>query len=349
MGGCGPMILTMIILFGIIDVVYKPMTHMERFKEPEIETLRNIAMEVEFTSIILSSNADYQLFLDFERSSESATVFFTGGAEEAENGALENSPAVDVKINARLRELIGYNIRMNTAIFTGGESRLSANVISEISRVGMNYNRMGELQIITQYSREPDAFGLPQHDPSDNRKEKLDRLSESMVFLGMDLGSIPQRSTPDALWIIAALCFIFSIAQMVVQRIIQKKTVPEMPNAGAMKAMMLIGPVFSLIIVFTVPAGAGLYWATSYLIMMAQSIIIFKLWPPEKMREEAAERVKAKFGAIEATAKVVDVDEDGNEVVKEEKVSDMSKREQEEYYKKKLEAARKEDLEKYGE
>ena len=28
-GGCGPLVLTMIILFGVIDVVYKPMTHME--------------------------------------------------------------------------------------------------------------------------------------------------------------------------------------------------------------------------------------------------------------------------------------------------------------------------------
>ena len=30
-GGCLPMVLTFVILFGVIDVVYKPMTHMEHF------------------------------------------------------------------------------------------------------------------------------------------------------------------------------------------------------------------------------------------------------------------------------------------------------------------------------
>lgn len=29
MGGCGTMLLTFVLLFGVIDVVYKPMTHME--------------------------------------------------------------------------------------------------------------------------------------------------------------------------------------------------------------------------------------------------------------------------------------------------------------------------------
>ncbi|MCL1824147.1 MAG: hypothetical protein FWG44_08090, partial [Oscillospiraceae bacterium] len=53
--------------------------------------------------------------------------------------------------------------------------------------------------------------------------------------------------------------------------------------------------------------------------------------------------------SVEATAKIVDIDQDGNEVVKEEKLSDMSGKEQKEYYRKKLEEARKADLEKYGE
>lgn len=42
MGSCLPLIVTMIILYGILDVVYKPLTHILRFKDELITNLRSV-------------------------------------------------------------------------------------------------------------------------------------------------------------------------------------------------------------------------------------------------------------------------------------------------------------------
>ena len=58
--------------------------------------------------------------------------------------------------------------------------------------------------------------------------------------------------------------------------------------------------------------------------------------------------MEKKNPAFTATATVVDVDEEGNEVTVSRKMTDMSSKELKEYQRKKLEEARKADAEKYG-
>jgi len=330
MGGCGPMLLTMVILFGVIDVVYKPITHMERFDKTGIEEVVNISKQVEYTSIILENEEVLTVFLEHREISAPA--------------APQNSETS--KVSNDQRKEIGEFIFDNMTTFTGNDSPLSPEIRRALNSANNGYVSLRrELRAVSQYSLSPEAFASL----STEYRNKLENLNENLVFLGfMNLGAIPQLGRFDGLWLIAFLCFALSVVQMQVQKNIQKRTMPDMPNMGAMKFMFIMGPAFSLIIVFTVPAGAGLYWAVSYMFMLAQSIFIFKRWPPEKMREEAKAKLQARGGTIDITARVTDIDAAGNEVVTETKLSEMSKREQEEYFKKKLEAARKEDLEKYG-
>ncbi|MDR2559104.1 MAG: membrane protein insertase YidC [Oscillospiraceae bacterium] len=367
MGGCGPMILTMIILFGVLDVVYKPMTHMERFDKEIITEAVNLSKEAEFTSIILSSGKDYQLFMEFAESGEDFRTFFTVTEAEEENAGDDTSGEADTEeeintpdvVTDGLRRQIGAVVLTNLDLITARTSnlRLSSDVTNLISRANGRYVGLRqELIAVSQFSRSPDAFEPLRTVParaSGNATayERLYEIQENMVFLGfIDLALTPDYRVFNSLWIIAFLCFGFSVVQVLVQRRIQKETMPNMPNSGMMRNMMFIGPAFALMIVFLFPAGAGLYWAISNVFMIAQSIIIFKFWPPEQMRQEAKDKVQASLGsgAVTATATVVDVDDEGNEVKIETKISDMSKREQEEHFKKKLEAARKADLEKYG-
>jgi YidC/Oxa1 family membrane protein insertase len=330
MGGCGPMILMMIILFGVIDVVYKPMTHMERFDRDVIAHVQELAKQVEYANIIISNEEDYAVFLDYAGISAPRT-------------------APDSKVSNDQREKIGVYV-MNNLASVMNEAGLSDPARNALRGVDTRYRGLQrELQAVQQYKLSPDAFF-----PLDSAvRAKLDSLQSNMIFLGIDLGEIPQFTTFNRLWAIAMACFFFSVIQMMIQQYIQKRTMAGMNNpamnSGGMKMMLIMGPMFSLFIVFAVPAGAGLYWTVSYLFTIAQSIIIFKVWPPERMRAEAADKLKAKVGNIAATAKIVDVDDDGNQTVKEEKLSEMSKREQDDYFKKKLEAARRADLEKYGE
>ena len=52
MGGCGSMLLSFLILFGVIDVVYKPLTHIEHMNSAKISSFVEESYNVEITSFI---------------------------------------------------------------------------------------------------------------------------------------------------------------------------------------------------------------------------------------------------------------------------------------------------------
>lgn len=350
MGGCGPMILILVILFGVIDVVYKPMTHLERFEWAEtgsIETVKQIGAETDYTSIILASEEDRAVILEYIEDRES---IYTSDSKPQVTAPAEFVAAVGV--TAEERETYGTFIYNNITTIIAGNSRISADIKSRLQRVQTNYGSsslQGELHAVQSFAKSPEAFVTPRI--SGAIYEKLETLQENMIFVGLDLGQIPTLTWP--IMLIPIFSFIFSALQMLVTTRIQKKTMPEMAAAGgssgmSMKVMMYITPLFSLFIVFTVPAGAGFYWGISYLIGIAQSLIMYKFFPTSKLREEAMEKAKLKNVRLDTTATVVDVDEAGQEVVREERVSDMSGKEQKEFFRKKLEEARRLDALKYG-
>ena len=54
MGGCGSMLLTFLLLFGVLDVVYKPMTHIEHVPSSKIEEIIEESYSVELTSVFVN-------------------------------------------------------------------------------------------------------------------------------------------------------------------------------------------------------------------------------------------------------------------------------------------------------
>lgn len=54
MSGCGSMLLSFLILFGVIDVVYKPLTHIVHMKSDAINAVVEESYNVELTSIIVN-------------------------------------------------------------------------------------------------------------------------------------------------------------------------------------------------------------------------------------------------------------------------------------------------------
>ncbi len=57
MSGCGSMLLSFLILFGVIDVVYKPMTHIVHMTSEEISSMVQGAYDVELTSVFVEEIA----------------------------------------------------------------------------------------------------------------------------------------------------------------------------------------------------------------------------------------------------------------------------------------------------
>lgn len=359
MGGCAPMIVIFVILFGVIDVVYKPMTHLEHFDWVEsgsINYVKELGEQTSFTSIILASPENSSLLLEIKE--DNSLIFIKEKAAD-ENGN-ETAPAkeqivlpaewelVPVEgITNEQRETYGEFIVKNFEDLTSNNSRLSAKIKDELKSTHSRYlSLQGELHAVQTYSKSPDAFKTNRI--NSEIYEKLTKLQKNMVFLGLDLGRTPVMAW-DIIILIPIISFLFSAAQMIISQIIQKKTMPSMAaqSGMGMKAMLYVTPLFSLFIAFTVPAGAGFYWAVSYLFGIAQSIITYKFWPPDKMREEAQQRMKEKTSMFNTTATIVDVDGEGKEVVRQERLTDLSGKEQKEYYRKKLEEARRLDREKY--
>ncbi|HIT54076.1 MAG TPA: YidC/Oxa1 family membrane protein insertase [Candidatus Fimivicinus intestinavium] len=63
----------------------------------------------------------------------------------------------------------------------------------------------------------------------------------------------------------------------------QKQTNPEMAKNPMMGCTALVMPLFSLVIAFQFPAGAGIYWTISNLIAFAQMILLNYTHSPKKI------------------------------------------------------------------
>ena len=381
MGGCGTMLLTFLILFGVIDVVYKPMTHMEHLDWGDsgaVSTVVTRAKQTDYALTLLASPDDLQIFIEYKDNGNDANVLAIRTEEDIANlqeGA--DKEGLEVQLQNTVPEGFDLNSEKDKIIFTKesvmstyglteaqwnslisiddvtaetlikAAPRLSKEVKSALSmsKNGTFTSLRQELAALRIYTQHREAFS--DLAVTQETMDKLDRLNNNMQFLGLDLGETPGFEFP--LLIIPILSLLMSIAQTVISQIIQSKTNPELAQQqGCAKYVLFIMPLFSLYIAFQVPAGVGFYWAVSYVFGIIQSLVIYKFWPNDKLKEQARLELEKKSGAIQATATVVDIDEDGNEVKITRKMSEMSAKELKEYQRKKLEEARKADAEKYG-
>ncbi len=361
-GGCGTMMISMLILFGIVGVVYKPMTHMEHFEKAEIAAIVETAEQVDIAQAILASPEDAAVILAY-RSDPSAITLVTGKDEDGKKTSNQITFAEGFDYNEAKSEtvvtaedLAVYGTFTDDEIKTiiGSSSRLSTTVKNTLNTICNNHysdnSLYGELRALKTYENENHRglFALNEN-ISEELIGRLDNLLENMYF-----GPISLIDTPTLSWspqlIIPIITLLFAMAQTIIQQSIQKKQNPQMAAMqGNSKFMFYFMPFVSVWISFSVPAGAGFYWALSYLFSLIQTVVTAKFWPADKIRAEAKAKMEAMAAQKEQRAKVVTVDAEGNETEKVQRLSELTQKEIKELNRKKLEAARKADAEKYGE
>ncbi|MBQ8411477.1 MAG: membrane protein insertase YidC, partial [Ruminiclostridium sp.] len=361
-GGCGTMVISMLILFGIVGVVYKPMTHMERFDKAEIAAIVETAEKIDIAQAILASPEDAEIIKAFRDDSSSITLV-TSKDEEGKKTSNQVVLAKDFDYNAAkssivvtAEDLVTYGTFTNGEIsdIIGKNSRVSVTVKNAINTICNNhYNEKslyGELRALKAYENQNhrNLFAANEN-ISEELMGKLDNLLENMYFGPINLIDTPTLSWSPLL-IIPAITLLFALLQTIIQQKIQNKQNPQMAEMqGGMKMMLYLMPLISVWISFNVPAGAGFYWALSYLFGLIQTVVTAKFWPADKIRAEAKAKMEALAAEKEQRAKVVVVDADGKETEKVQRLSELSQKEIRELNRKKLEAARKADAEKYGE
>lgn len=173
-------------------------------------------------------------------------------------------------------------------------------------------------------------------------QDAVDKINGfSLDFLGINLGETPSWAF-NLLLLIPILSGVTALLSSIISTKIQQKNNPSMAGASSMKTMMLIMPLFSAWIAFSVPAGVGFYWAVSNVFITLQTIVLAKIYTPEKLKayaEAETEKRRMSRGVYTTTAEVVD-EETGEvkEVTETKKMSDSER----------IALARKRMAEKYG-
>ena len=169
----------------------------------------------------------------------------------------------------------------------------------------------------------------------------ITEFGQHMDFFGIDLTRVPQYSL--AAENLPLLIFpVLAIVTMFISTHISMKASGQQMQ-GSMKLTMYMMPLMYLFFCFTVPCAFSLYYVVSNILMTVQSIIMKKIYDPEKVKAEvlaemAARKKEQKRGVKSTTIKVTD-EKTGMTVEKNISASEMNKR--------RLEYARQLDAEHY--
>ena len=169
----------------------------------------------------------------------------------------------------------------------------------------------------------------------------ITEFGQHMDFFGIDLTRVPQYSLAAENLPLLILPVLAIVTMFLSTHISMKASGQEMQ--GSMKLTMYMMPLMYVFFCFTVPSAFSLYYVVSNILMTVQSLVMKKIYDPEKMKAEvaaemAARKKEQKRGVKSTTIKVKD-EKTGEVVEKNISASEMNKR--------RLEYARKLDEERY--
>ena len=159
--------------------------------------------------------------------------------------------------------------------------------------------------------------------------EQLSSISNfNTSFLGMDMCTI----TGFSFSLIMIFPIIAAVTMCISQVLSTKMSGQQAQMQGSMKVMFVT-------FCFNAPVGFSLYYGTSNIFMMLQTVLTYKVYNPEKFKAQYEAEVAAKRAA-KKEVKTVTVEEGGKKVEK-----NVNKRQLDQM---RLEYARKLDAEKYA-
>ena len=207
-----------------------------------------------------------------------------------------------VKANEEIQKL---NPLTNTLHIASEKVSTALTSLSTIPAVGSTINgRYGEINIVKYFSSLQDYLisgGKPIF--SDADANSIKDFSSGFDFCGLDLLSTPSQSSwQSMMWLIPVLCFVTSVLSMIIMQLINGQKFQ-----GCMVLMILMMPLFTAWIAYSVPGAVGFYWISSNVLGFAQSLILNKFYSPSIMEAKTeAQRVvlrrqqEAEYAFIEA-------------------------------------------------
>lgn len=343
MASCLPMVITLVILWAMIPVIYSPLTYVSDAKKSDVETSNTL-----ITDLYVSSSEMKKNDTSFEKLLK------------------ENDNDWD-KIKKVLSDSDKYP-KTNKNIDSDSKWYELEKAVEKHSNID-EFMNSGEISANLAETRpELVTFDFI-HKGLKDKGEFADILPESVrkaaedfnyeVF-GLSLGIIPKWN--DLSVLIPVISAVLQLACTIISQRYSKKNNPAAANlGGGMKIMFYAMPLFSLWIGFSYPAGLGLYWIYSSLFALIQTIVLNKVYTPERVQEmvkkdmdkyrkknkkpSLMERAMAAQNQQNPAAENNDSDDDNDDDGEEKK---LSKSEIKELQRQKINEARRRMAEKYG-
>lgn len=141
-------------------------------------------------------------------------------------------------------------------------------------------------------------------------------------FLGMDLSRVPYFGFSASVFTAENLSLMVfpilsGITMILSQMIVTKMSGQEAAQQGSMKVFMWVMSAMFVWVGFTIPVGFSLYYTVSNVLMLAQSIVLKKIYDPDEMKRQVQEEIEAKRAEKKKKKQVKVVASDGAEQVKE--------------------------------
>lgn len=251
-GGCLPMIVQMIVLFGIIAVIYKPLAYLSSVDAKAIEAAVeavNVETYTEKNGYAVEGNTAVGNGLTVNLATKEK-------AKNLEEKNYYREMYLMQKLEDNREEIIYYiDLRMD------GDRTVAEAQYNEILAIRRQF-RFGNRSLLQNpWVNKETANGGPN-----------------------GFGAI------SILWLIPLLSGITAVLNTMLSMHYTKQGTngEKQVGQGCSNTMMyLFMPLFSVYIAFTVPGGVGVYWICSNVIALLQTFILNMIYNPKKIREQA--------------------------------------------------------------
>lgn len=357
-GSCLPMILTFVILFAVVEVVYAPLTYIGNVSSEKLKDAQAVVYDIYTASSAIKS---YTPALDEGSAEQPVTVEDT--KEEKSSVTVSSLTAEGRDIYDVLLEIKGQE---KSSI---AKAKLSDERLKEIADILISHPGMDEYftdpanvsqklvaggasartqLLVISISRKYDDIFAP---------EVVDLCRNfDYTFIGIDLGKYP--SWKSILVIIPIFSLLSQLAVTVVSQYFQKKNGGSTTQNSSMNMMLYGMPLISFWIAFSFPAGIGIYWIFSSVLSLVQIVGLNLYYNParvDKILAKQSQKARKKPSlyqmALEQQRAQLAGQKTSGEIALEEGLSEeikLSRAEKKEAERNALNEARRRYAEKYG-
>lgn len=248
-GGCLPMIVQMIVLFGIIAVIYEPLAYLSAVPDKAIDAAIT-AVDVQ----TYTNAEEYTVSEDKKTATHKETGMVVDLTTKIDSNKLVKKSYYREMYMMQAMDQNRDEIVMYITKAADGDKALAESYYNEIAAMSDQF-QWGDRSLLQNPWTPNRGFG-----------------DINILWL------IPLLSGLTAV--------ITSILSSYYNK--QGMSGEKQPGQGCSNGMMfLFMPLFSLYISFTVPGGVGVYWTCSNVIAIVQTVILNMIYNPKKIREQA--------------------------------------------------------------